>query len=64
MIVYVDASIMFANEFRFRDGHLELPGNSGGRRNQTFDAELVAVNHQPNQRLLIIRVAADVGQHE
>jgi len=52
-----------ADQVRPGDGLLQLAGRAGDAGDQRFDLELVGVHHQAHQRLLIVRVAADVSQH-
>ena len=36
----------------------------GGGRDQTFDVELIRISQQPNHRHRIVRLVADVGEHD
>lgn len=46
------------------DGGLQLTGRARRAGDQAFKVEFICVNHQPDHRLLIIGIAANVGEHE
>jgi hypothetical protein len=51
------------NQVRAHHVHLEFSRDSGGGGDQALDIELVGVGHQPDHRLLVIRVATNVSQN-
>jgi hypothetical protein len=45
-------------------GYSQFARGSGGGGDEAFDLELVGVEEQADEGLLVIRVAADVGEDE
>lgn len=53
-----------ADEFRPGDGLLEFTRGAGSAGDEAFDLKLVGIDQKADERLLVVRIAADIGEHE
>ena len=53
-----------ADEVGAGRGLLQLARRAGGGGDEALDVELIGVEHQADHRLLVVGVAADVGEHD
>jgi hypothetical protein len=51
-----------ADEVGLSELLLQFARRAGRRSDQSLDVDLVRVEHQPDHRLAVIRIAADIGQ--
>jgi len=63
--IVTDFAVRFhdlADQLRLDDCLLQFAGRARCGGDQAFDLELVRLHHQPNHRLLIIRITADIRE--
>ena len=52
------------DEFGFGGLLFEFAESASSGGDEAFDLELVRIEHEPNEGLLIVRIAADIGEDE
>ena len=51
-----------ADQFRLHGLFFQLPLDTGRGRDEPFDLEFIGMDHEPDHRLLVVRIAADIRE--